>query len=139
MPIPDLLFAFRKKKIPKSIKEPEASSPLIRICFSFRCRPLGRTSKVAIFSFNTYFLPLISKSIFRSLRSLRFTCPSITFSHTGELLSSKSAIKQFAPEFIALTIIFLSTGPVISTRLSSNGFGSGEHTQSPLTNFFGFI
>ena len=126
-----LLLAFRKRKIPKSIKEPDACSPLIRICFSFRWSPLGRTSKTAGFSFRIYCFPLISKSIFLLFKSLRFICPSITFSQVGELLSSKSAMKQLAPEFIALIIILRSTGYVISTRLSSKESGRGSHTQFP--------
>jgi len=46
--------------------------------------------------------------------------------------SSKSAMNTFAPEFSALMIIFRSTGPVISTRRSSNSFGidATEYRQS---------
>ena len=51
------------------------------------------------------------------------------FSQVGELESSKSAIKVDAPEFKALIIIFLSTGPVISTRLSCKSLGNLLHTQ----------
>ena len=46
------------------------------------------------------------------------------FPQVGELESSKSAIKVEAPEFKALIIIFLSTGPVISTLLSCKSLGN---------------
>jgi len=47
----------------------------------------------------------------------------IIFGHVGELESSKSAIKTLTPLFRALIIIFLSTGPVISTLLSFKSSG----------------
>ena len=49
----------------------------------------------------------------------------------GEVASSKSAMKTFAPEFSALTIILRSTGPVISTRRSRRSAGIGATFQSP--------
>jgi hypothetical protein len=42
--------------------------------------------------------------------------PLTIFAHVGELESSKSAMNVLAPEFNALMTIFLSVGPVISTR-----------------------
>ena len=50
---------------------------------------------------------------------------------TGEVASSKSAMKTLAPEFSALTIILRSTGPVISTRRSRRSAGIGATRQSP--------
>ena len=52
------------------------------------------------------------------------------FFHEGELLSSKSAINVFAPEFKALITILRSTGPVISTRLSNKSDGILDAVQS---------
>ena len=51
--------------------------------------------------------------------STRFCWPSTQFSHVGELASSKSAMKPFAPLFQALITSLRSVGPVISTRRSS--------------------
>ena len=51
------------------------------------------------------------------------------FSHVGELASSKSAMKIFAPEFSALITILRSVGPVISTRRSNKSGGIGAQTQ----------
>ena len=47
------------------------------------------------------------------------------------MASSKSAMKQDAPEFSALTTILRSTGPVISTRRSwrSAGIGATFHSR----------
>lgn len=42
---------------------------------------------------------------------------------SNHIPSSKSAINTLAPEFNALIIIFLLTGPVISTRLSCKSAG----------------
>ncbi len=49
-------------------------------------------------------------------------------SHSGVLASSKSASHTFAPEFSALIVIFLSVGPVISTRRSTRP-GAGSATR----------
>ena len=43
------------------------------------------------------------------------------FAHVGELASSKSAMKQRAPELSALIIILRSTGPVISHAAVTGG------------------
>ena len=101
------------------------------MCFSFKCNPLGRTIKTAVFSFSAYFLLRNGSSSVMVLftASFRFCCPSIMLSQVGEVLSSKSAIKVLAPEFNALITIFLSTGPVISTRLSVKSFGTGAACQ----------
>ena len=56
---------------------------------------------------------------------VKFCCPSITFSQVGEIASSRSAMKTFAPEFRALIIILRSVGPVISTRRSFRSAGAG--------------
>src|ERR1700744_2494649 len=55
----------------------------------------------------------------RSSASLRLSWPVIMLSHSGVLASSKSASHTLAPEFSALIVIFLSVGPVISTRRSA--------------------
>jgi hypothetical protein len=49
-------------------------------------------------------------------------------SHSGVLASSKSASHTFAPELSALIVIFLSVGPVISTRRSMRP-GAGGATR----------
>ena len=51
-------------------------------------------------------------------------------SQVGEFASSKSAMKQRAPELSALIIILRSTGPVISTRRSCRSAGTGATRQS---------
>src|SRR5579885_484808 len=56
--------------------------------------------------------------------------PAMLLDQVGELASSKSAMKTFAPEFRALITIFRSGGPVISTRLSSKSAGIGATVQS---------
>ena len=56
----------------------------------------------------------------------------------GEVESSKSAMNTSAPEFKALIIIFLSTGPVISTFLFVTSFGGGVTFQSPSLIFLSF-
>ena len=56
----------------------------------------------------------------------------MTFSQVGELASSKSAMKTFAPELRALIIIFRSTGPVISTRRSRSALGASGTVHMPL-------
>ena len=58
-----------------------------------------------------------------ALRSARW--PVSRLAQVGAVLSSKSAMKQLAPELSALITIFGSTGPVISTRRSSSAAGSG--------------
>src|SRR5580704_16834079 len=65
-----------------------------------------------------------------AMASRRLIWPSILFCQVGELESSKSAMKTFAPEFSALITILRSTGPVISTRLSSRSFGIGATVHS---------
>ena len=55
----------------------------------------------------------------------------MTFSQVGELASSKSAMKTFAPELRALIIIFRSTGPVISTRRSRRALGASGTVHMP--------
>ena len=52
------------------------------------------------------------------------------FCHVGELASSKSAMKQRAPELSALMTIFGVVGPVISTRRSRSASGTGAICQS---------
>ena len=68
--------------------------------------------------------------------SRKLICPPKVLVIFGELLSSRSAIKVFAPEFKALITIFLSTGPVISTLLSNKSSGKGAQTQSDSLIFF---
>ena len=48
-------------------------------------------------------------------------------SHSGVFASSKSASHTLAPELSALIVIFLSVGPVISTRRSASP-GAGDAT-----------
>jgi hypothetical protein len=69
------------------------------------------------------------KSIRRSRASVRFSWPLMTLRQVGVEESSMSASQTFAPEFRALMVIFLSTGPVISTRRSSSP-GPGERRAS---------
>src|ERR1035438_157235 len=53
-------------------------------------------------------------------------------SHSGVLASSKSASHTLAPEFRALIVIFLSVGPVISTRRSTRpGAGAAPPPPAP--------
>lgn len=114
-----------------------------------------RTMSVAILSLSLYFLPSgDSNEMVRLTASYRLTCPSRLLAQVGEFESSKSAMNVAAPEFNALFVregepsvcvpretscvrrgarawthpmtIFLETGPVISTRLSSRpGLGAG--------------
>ena len=51
-------------------------------------------------------------------------------SHSGVLASSKSASQTFAPELSALMVIFLSVGPVISTRRSTRPGAGGATRQA---------
>ena len=98
---------------------PEARRPSMRMCFSSRCQPRGRTTIVASSpsGFSAYDFPSSEvKSIIRSSASLRLIWPPIMLSHSGVLASSKSASQTFAPELRALIVIFRSVGPVISTR-----------------------
>ena len=60
------------------------------------------------------------------------------FFQVGEVESSKSAINTSAPEFKALIIIFLSTGPVISTFLFATSDGGGVTVQSSSLIFRSF-
>ena len=48
-------------------------------------------------------------------------------------------MKTFAPEFSALMTIFLSAGPVISTRRSSRSGGIGATVHSRLANVMRFF
>ncbi len=70
------------------------------------------------------------KPIVPATASRKLIWPVMTFSHVGELESSKSAMKTFAPELSALMIIFRSTGPVISTRRFCRSRGMGATPQS---------
>ena len=67
----------------------------------------------------------------RRAASRRLTWPAIIASQVGEAASSKSAMKQDAPQLSALMIILRSTGPVISTRRSSRSAGVPATVQSP--------
>ena len=71
-----------------------------------------------------------------SIASRKLICPPKVLAMFGALLSSKSAINVFAPEFKALITIFLSTGPVISTLLSNKSSGNAAQTQSESLMFF---
>src|SRR4029079_4236241 len=55
----------------------------------------------------------------------------MTLDQVGELASSRSAMKTFAPELSALIIILRSVGPVISTRRSIRPAEAGATRQSP--------
>jgi hypothetical protein len=71
----------------------------------------GRTMSVATRSFEPVRLPPgCSSAMVRRTASMRFACPSTTFSQVGLFASSRSAMKQSAPELSALIIIFRSTG-----------------------------
>ena len=105
--------------------------PCTRRCFSGKCHPRGRTNSVAVFSLSLYCLPSgLAKVISRRIASRRFTWPSITLRQVGEVESSKSAMKTFAPELSALITILRSTGPVISVRRSCKIGGMGATRQS---------
>ena len=69
------------------------------------------------------------KSMVRSSASLRLSWPVIMLSQSGVLASSKSASQTFAPELRALIVIFLSVGPVISTRRSTSPGAGGATRQ----------
>lgn len=51
------------------------------------------------------------------------------FNQVGAKASSQSAMKTFAPEFIALMHPLALAGPVISIHLFSNYFGTGATFQ----------
>ena len=115
----------------KSVRLPDARWPSMLMCFSSRCQPRGRTTIVASSSSGRswYCLPSsLVKSISRSSASLRLSWPPIMLSHSGVLASSKSASQTLAPELSALIVIFLSVGPVISTRRSTSP-GAGAATR----------
>ena len=73
----------------------------------------------------------VSSSIVPSIASVRFAWPSSMLAQVGEFASSKSAMNMRAPELRALITIFRSVGPVISTRRSRSGSGTGSIVQSP--------
>ena len=80
---------------------------------------------------SAYSLPsALAKSMVRSRASLRLSWPVIMLSHSGVLASSKSASQTLAPELSALIVIFLSVGPVISTRRSTSPGAGGATRQS---------
>ena len=85
-------------------------------------------------------MPVVAsvKSIAAAQRSLRFAWPSIKLAKKGDSASSKSAMKTFAPELSALTIILRSTGPVISTRRSSRSAGIRRDLPIGFPNGAGF-
>ena len=89
---------------------------------------------VAVSSPSAYVLPVLGSVIpmVRRAASRRLTWPAIIASKVGAAESSKSAMKQDAPEFSALMIILRSTGPVISTRRSvrSAGVSAMVHSAS---------
>jgi hypothetical protein len=64
-----------------------------------------------------------------ALRTL--SCPVTRLPDVGVLLSSKSAMKIFAPQVSALLTSLRSAGPVISTRRSTRPGASGATRQSP--------
>ena len=66
----------------------------------------------------------------RSIASVRLAWPSRLLRHVGVFASSKSAMKQRAPELSALMTILRSTGPVISTRRSCRSAGTGATRHS---------
>jgi hypothetical protein len=105
-----------------------------------------RTMRTAGFSTSLYFLPPVSKSISLRIASRKLIWPFSKLANVGALESkrvldkflidsqwlnkpSKSAINVFAPLFRALTTIFLSVGPVISTLLSSKPGPGGTQCQ----------
>ena len=102
------------------------------MCFSSRCQPRGRISKVAICSLSVRTLPSgFSKVISRRTASRALIWPLTTLSQVGESESSKSAIKASAPELSAPIIILRSTGPVISTQRCCRSSGVGATFQLP--------
>src|SRR6201996_2999154 len=104
----------------------------MRMCFSGRCQPRGLTTIVASSPSgrSAYDLPSsLVKSMVLSRASLRLSWPSIMFDHSGVLASSKSASQTLAPELSALIVIFLSVGPVISTRRSTRPAAGGATRQ----------
>src|SRR5215213_10630542 len=58
------------------------------------------------------------------MASVRLACPPTMLAQVGALASSKSASHTWAPEFMALTSILRSVGPVISTRRSVRSAGA---------------
>src|SRR5690625_508865 len=107
-------------------------APSTRTCFSSRCQPRGRTSSTACSSNgrSRYCLPPPSKARVPRTASRRARWPAKRLSQVGAVESSKSAMKQLAPELSALITIFGSTGPVISTRRSRRASGRGATRQS---------
>ena len=99
------------------------------MCFSGRCQPRGRTTMVGSSPAGRSLYSLPSgevKSIRRSSASVRLSWPWMTLRQDGVEESSMSASHTLAPEFSALMVIFLSTGPVISTRRSVQARGRGS-------------
>ena len=94
------------RRPPGSASRPGASPGDGRPAWPSR-RPAGRSC------------PAVTSSMVPRTASCRLTWPAMTLSQVGELASSKSAMKTWAPELRALIIILRSTGPVISTRRSS--------------------
>ena len=121
-----------KKYRPKSTIPPAIGVPSMSMCFSGRCQPRGRTTMVGSSPAGRSLYSLPSgevKSIRRSSASVRFSWPWITLRQDGVEESSMSASHTLAPEFSALMVIFLSTGPVISTRRSSRPGAGGATRQ----------
>ena len=109
---------------------PETGLPSMRTWFSGKCQPRGRITKVASFSPSLYSFPSgdLNERVLRTA-SRQLSWPDTMLGQVGEVESSKSAMKTFAPELSALISIFRSTGPVISTRLSFRFAGAGATLQ----------
>ena len=93
----------------------------------------GRITRVASRSLSLYWRPsaAVRDSVRRTASTTNLASMTFFGLYVGERESSKSAMKTLAPELRALIIIFLSTGPVISTRRSLRSAGAGATFQSP--------
>ena len=109
----------------------ETGLPSASTCASTRCQPRGRTSILAIVSFSRYSRPsAVVCSRLCSTTSRSAAWPRMTFANVGESESSRSTMKQFAPELNALIIMRGSAGPVISTQRRSRSGGVGATRKS---------
>src|SRR4051812_1669207 len=101
---------------------------------SGRCQPRGRGTIVGSSpsSRRRYSLPsgLVNDRV-RRTASFSTTWPPTTLRQCGVLASSRSASQTFAPQLRALTAIFGSVGPVISTRRSTSPGGGGGTCHRP--------
>ena len=92
-----------------------------RMCFSGRCRPRGRTMRVAILDLSAYCFPDLGsvKAMLRLIASRRLICPSIWFClHECQVFSIGLAFTApaIAPAFIQLVFGFVQTFIILGFR-----------------------